>query len=78
MLSDVRQETGHPFLAATVILKFLSIFKKSQASSPSEALNPACLSRYQSNVRPPVQKRWGPSAFYRSPHEIQSSLHLVR
>ena len=36
-----------PFLVATVILGFLSIFNKSQASSPFEALNSACLSRFQ-------------------------------
>ena len=40
-----------------MILGFLSIFKKSQASSPFEALNFAGLSRCQRNVRPPVQMR---------------------
>ena len=43
MLLHVRQETEGPFLVATVILGFLSIFNKSQASSPFEALNSACL-----------------------------------
>ena len=43
------------FLVRTVILGFLSIFKKSQASSPFEALNSVCLSRYQSDVIPPIQ-----------------------
>ena len=33
---EERQETKHPFLVGTVILGFLSIFKKSQASSPFE------------------------------------------
>ena len=64
MLSEVRQETERPFLVAKVILRFLSIFKKTQASSPFEALNPTCLSRYQRNVRHPVQMRRGPSTFY--------------
>ena len=45
-----------------MILGFLSIFKKSQASSPFEALNSACLSRCQRDVKP-VQMRWGPRAF---------------
>ena len=47
MLLEVRWETKHPFLVGTVILGFLSIFKKSQASSPFEALNSAGLSRCQ-------------------------------
>ena len=38
-------------------LGFLSIFKKSQASSHFEALNSVFLSRCQSNVRPPVHMR---------------------
>ena len=65
MLTEVRHETERPFLVATVILRFLSIFKKSQASSTFEALNPTFLSRYQRNVRPPVQMRQGPSTLYR-------------
>ena len=36
-----------PFLVGKVILGFLSIFKKSQASSPFEALNSVCLSKCQ-------------------------------
>ena len=44
-LLEVRLETHGPFLVTTVILEFLSIFKKSQASSPCEALNSACLLR---------------------------------
>ena len=43
----------------------LSIFKKSQASSPCEALNSVCLSRAQSDMRPPVQMRKTPTAFSR-------------
>ena len=56
-LLEVRQKTEVHFLVGTVILGFLSIFKKSQASSPYEALNSMCLSRVQSDVRPPVQLR---------------------
>ena len=46
-----------------VILGFLSIFRKSQAPSPFEALNSARLSRCQSDVRPPLQMRRRPRAF---------------
>ena len=53
----MRQETKAHFLVGTVILGFLSIFKKSQASSTFEALNSVCLSRYQSDVIPPIQKK---------------------
>ena len=62
MLLEVRQETEVHFLVGTVILEFLSIFKKSQASSPFEALNSVCLSRCQRDVIPPVQMRWRPKA----------------
>ena len=65
MLLEVRQETNALFLVGTVILGFLSIFKKSQASSPFEALNSVCLSRYQSDVIPPIQMRWRTMAFSR-------------
>ena len=61
----MRQDTEVYFLVGTVILGFLSIFKKSQASSPSEALNSVCLSRGQSDVRPPVQMMRTPTAFSR-------------
>ena len=46
-LLEVRWETKVPFQVATVILLFLSIFNKCQASSPFEALNSTCLLRYQ-------------------------------
>ena len=52
---EVKQETEFHFLVGTVILEFLSIFKKSKASSPFEALNSVCLSRCQSDVIPPIQ-----------------------
>ena len=61
----MRQETEVHFLVGTVILGFLSIFKKSQASSPYEALNFVCLSRGQRDVRRPVQMRGPPTAFSR-------------
>ena len=63
MLLDVRQETKAHFLVGTLILGFLSVFKKSQASSPFEALNSVCLSRYQIEVIPPIQLRWRTMAF---------------
>ena len=65
MLLEVRQETKAHFLVGTVILGFLSIFKKSMASSPFESLNSVCLSRCQSDMIPPVQMRPRPTAFSR-------------
>ena len=65
MLLEVRQETEVHFLVGTVILGFLSIFKKSQASSPYEALNSMCFSRVQRDVRPPVQMWRNSTAFSR-------------
>ena len=64
MLLEVRQGTEVYFLVGTVILGFPSIFKI-QASSPYEAMNSLCLSREQSDVRPPVQMSWTPTAFSR-------------
>ena len=61
----MRQETEVHFLVDTVILVFLSILKKSQASSPYEALNSVCLSMVQRDVRTPVQMRRKPMAFTR-------------
>ena len=65
MLLEVRQETEVHFLFGTVILGFISIFRKSQALSPFVALNSVCLSRCQSDVIPPVQMRWRLTAFLR-------------
>ena len=45
MLLVVRWETKRPFLVSTEILGFLSIFKKSQASAPFEALNSVDLTK---------------------------------
>ena len=64
-LLQVRQEDKCPLLVGTVILVFLSIFTKSQASSPFEALNSAHLLKCQRDVRPSVQKRLRTMAFSR-------------
>ena len=61
----MRQDTKAHFLDGTMILGFLSILKKSQASSPFEALNSVCLSRYQSDVIPPIPMRRRTTAFSR-------------
>ena len=63
VLLEVTGVTQGLFPVATMILGFLSIFKKSQALSPFEALNSKCLSMCQRDVRPPVQMRRGPRAF---------------
>ena len=65
MLLKVRREAKCPLLVGTVILVFLSISTKSQASSPFEALNSAHLSKCQGEVRPSVQKRLRTVAFSR-------------
>ena len=62
---EVKQETEVHFVVGTVILGFLSIFKKCKASSPFEALTSVCLSRCQSVMIPPVQMRQRPKAFSR-------------
>ena len=61
----MRQETEDHFLIGTVILGFLSIFKKSQASSPYEALNSVCLLRAQRDVRSLLQMRLTATDFSR-------------
>ena len=65
MLLEVTQEAKRPLLVGRVILVFLSIFTKSQASSPFEAMNSAHLSMCQRDVRPSVQKWWRTMAFSR-------------
>ena len=62
-LLEVSREAKCPLLVGTDILVFLSIFTKSQAWSPFEALNSAHLSKSQMNVRPSVQKRLRTMAF---------------
>ena len=61
----MRLENEIHFLVDTVILGFLSIFKKSQALSPYEALNSVCLTRYQSDVINPIQMRRRTMSFSR-------------
>ena len=84
MLLEMWRETKGSFPVATVILGLLSNLNKSQASSPFEALNSKCLSRFQRDVRTPVQMRRGPKAFSRvstgdsdfpSSCEMKTSLH---
>ena len=65
MLLEVRREAKRPLIIGRVILVFLSIFTKSQASSPFESMNSAHLSTCQKEVRPSVQKRWRTMAFSR-------------
>ena len=62
-LLEVSREAKRPLFVGTVILVFLSIFTKCQASSPFEALNAAHLSKSQMDVRPSVQKRLRTMAF---------------
>ena len=62
---EVSREAKRPLLVGTVILVFLSIFTKSQVSSPFEALKSAHLSKSQMDVRPYVQKRLRTMAFSR-------------
>ena len=57
------QEAKHALLVFPVILVFLSIFTKCQASSPFEAMNSQHLSMCQKDVRPSVQKWWRAMAF---------------
>ena len=62
---EVKLETEVHFLVSTVILGFLSVFKKSKVTLPFEALNSVCLSRCQSDMIAPVQMRRRPTAFSR-------------
>ena len=64
-LLEVSQEAKRSLLVDTVILEFLSIFMKSRAWSPVEALTSAHLSKSQMDVGPSVQKRLGTMAFSR-------------
>ena len=64
-LLEVSQEAKRPLLVGTVILVFVSIFTKSQALSPFEALNSAHLSKSHMDVRRSVQKRLRTMAFSR-------------
>ena len=64
-LLELSREIKLPLLVGTVILVFLSIFTKSQASSHFEAMNSVHLSKSQMDVRPSVQKRLRTMAFSR-------------
>ena len=64
-LLEVSREAKRPLFFGTVILVFLSIFTKSQASSPFEALKSAHLLKSQMDVWPSVQKRLRTMAFSR-------------
>ena len=77
-LLEVSREAKRPLFVGTVILVFLSIFTKSQASSPFEALNSVHLSKSQMDMRPSVHKMLRTMAFSRVPQGIQTCLHLVR
>ena len=77
-LLKVRRKAKRPLLVGTDILVFLSVFTKSQASSPFEAMNSADLSMFQKDVRPSVQKRWRTMAFSRVSTGDSVTLHLVR
>ena len=61
----MRHEREGHFLVGTVILGFITIFKKCQASSTFEALNSAFLSRCQRDLKTLVKMRWRPKAFCR-------------
>ena len=65
MFLELRRETVGHFLVGTVILGFLSVFRKIQASSPFEALNSAHLFMCQRDMRPPVHMRQGTRAYSR-------------
>ena len=62
---EVSWETQSPFPVCTGILGFLSVFKRSQTSSPFEALNSGCLLRCQRDMGPPVEMRPRTTAFSR-------------
>ena len=64
-LLEVSREAKRPLLVGTLILVFLSIFTKSQASSPFEARNSVHLSTCQKVERLSVQKRLRTMAFPR-------------
>ena len=79
MLLEVSREVKPPILVGTPILVFLSIFTKSQTSSPFEALNSAQLSKSQMDVRPSVQKMLRSMAFSRvstGDSDIRSSCEM--
>ena len=75
----MRREAERPLLVGKIILVFLSIFTKSQASTPFEALNSAHLSKSQMDVRPSIQNRLRTIAFsmgYTGDSDIPSSCEM--
>ena len=78
-LLEVSQLAKRSLLVGTVILVFLSIFAKCQASLPFEALNSAHLSKSQMDGRRSVQKTLRTMAFSRvskGDSEIPSSCEM--
>ena len=65
ILLEVRSECEDHFLVDTVILGILTIFKKCQALAKFKAVNFACLSTWQRDVRGLFEMRWRPMAFCR-------------
>ena len=65
MLLEVKWEFRSLFLFDTVILGFLTILKKCQASSKFEAVNSTWLSSCQRHVRPIYEMKCRPRAFSR-------------
>ena len=78
MLLELRRETEGQFLVGTVILGFLSISSKCQASSPLEPLNSTPLSQCQRDMRPLVRIGEDLGLSLWSTQGMQTSLHLVR
>ena len=72
----MRCETEGHFLVGTLILEFLIIFKKCQASSTFEALNSASLSRCQRDLRH-LDEIWRSRAFCRVSTGDLDIFHLV-
>ena len=65
ILLEESRDAKRLLLVGTVTLVFLSIFTKTQASSPFEVLNSAHFSKSQMDVRPSLQKRLRTMAFSR-------------
>ena len=78
MILEVSREAKRPLLVGKVILVFLSIFTKCQASSPFEALNSVHLSSIKWMWGPLSRRGWELWLYLGSPQVIQTFLHLVR
>ena len=77
-LLEVSREAKHPLFVCTVILVFLSIFTKSQASTPFQALKSAQRSKSQWMSGLLSRRGWELWLSLGSPQWIQTSLHFVR